>query len=196
MADDASSLTRTQRERGIRVLETAMRMAGEGGYEAVQMRAVAEQSGVALGTIYRYFSGKDELLIAGLAGWLRRSRRRIEAGGISGGTPVERLINLLEQMATRTQQRPMLMGALVTALGTTSTSAAPYKLEVEQELRALVVTALGPSPDVDAEGVARVIHHVWSSALSRWVGGLAPDGSFGHELTNAARLLVGVPVRV
>ena len=57
-----------------------MRMAGEGGYEAVQMRAVAEESGVALGTIYRYYSGKDEMLIAGLAGWLRRSRRRVESG--------------------------------------------------------------------------------------------------------------------
>ena len=66
MAEDATPLTRAQRDRGIRVLETAMRMAGEGGYEAVQMRAVAEQSGVALGTIYRYFSGKDELLVAGL----------------------------------------------------------------------------------------------------------------------------------
>lgn len=173
-----------------------MRMAGEGGYEAVQMRAVAEESGVALGTIYRYFSGKDELLIAGLAGWLRRSRRRIEAAGVPGDTPAERLIGLLEQSAARTQQRPMLMGALVTALGTTAASAAPYKLDVEHELRALVVTALGPSPDIDAEGVARVIHHVWSSALFRWVGGLAPDGSLAQELTNAARLLVGVPARV
>lgn len=196
MADAASSRSKRQNERRIRVLETAMRMAGEGGYEAVQMRAVAEESGVALGTIYRYFSGKDELLVAGLAGWLRRSRRRIEAAGIAGDTPAERLIGLLQQSAARTQQRPMLMGALVTALGTTSPSAAPYKLDVETELRALVVTALGPSPDVDAEGIARVIAHVWSSALTRWVGGLAPEGSLGHELTNAARLLVGVPVRV
>ncbi|NIR40846.1 MAG: helix-turn-helix transcriptional regulator, partial [Actinobacteria bacterium] len=38
-----------------------MRMAHEGGYEAVQMRAVAERADVALGTIYRYFNGKDDL---------------------------------------------------------------------------------------------------------------------------------------
>lgn len=196
MAEDATPLTRAQRDRGIRVLETAMRMAGEGGYEAVQMRAVAEQSGVALGTIYRYFAGKDELLVAGLAGWIRRTRRRIEAAGIAGDTPADRLIGLLEQSAKRTQQRPMLMGALVTALGTTSPAATPHKRAVEEEMRALVVTALGPSPGLDADGIARVLVHVWSSALSRWVSGVAPEGSFGHELTNAARLLVGAPVRV
>lgn len=194
MATTSTTRSQGKNERRIRVLETAMRMAGEGGYDAVQMRAVAEQSGVAIGTIYRYFSGKDELLIAGLAGWLRHSRRRIEAAGVPGDTPAERLIGLLEKSAAGTQQRPVLMGALVTALGTTSPAAAPYKLDVEQEWRALVVSA-GPSPDIDAEGVARVIHHVWSSALFRWVGGVAPDGSLTHELTNAARLLVGVPVR-
>ncbi|MEM9467715.1 MAG: TetR family transcriptional regulator [Actinomycetota bacterium] len=188
--------TPAQVERRIRILETAMRMAGDGGYEAVQMRAVAEESGVALGTIYRYYSGKDELLIAGLAGWLRRSRRRIEAGVLLGDTPGERLIWLLERSAERTEQRPTLMGALITALGTTSPAAAEYKRDVEEQLRAIVVTALGPDSGHDAEGVARVIGHVWSSSLTRWVSGMAPDGSVGVELVHAARMLVGVPSRV
>ena len=39
MADEPRR-THAQQERRIRILETAMRMAGEGGYEAVQMRAV------------------------------------------------------------------------------------------------------------------------------------------------------------
>ena len=188
--------TPKQVERRIRILETAMRMAGDGGYEAVQMRAVAEESGVALGTIYRYYSGKDEMLIAGLAGWLRRSRRRIESGRLEGDTPGERLVWLLQRSAERTQQRPTLMGALITALGTTSPAAAQFKHDVEHELRAIVVTALGPDSGHDAEGVARVIGHVWSSALSRWVSGMAPDGSLEAELVHAARMLVGVPSRV
>ena len=87
MADEPRR-TQAQQERRIRILETAMRLAGEGGYEAVQMRAVAEESGVALGTIYRYYSGKDEMLIAGLAGWLRRTRRRVESGALAAGALV------------------------------------------------------------------------------------------------------------
>lgn len=196
MPEEQPPPTRAQQERRIRILETAMRLAGDGGYEAVQMRAVAEESGVALGTIYRYYRGKDEMLIAGLAGWIRRTRRRVEAGALPGDTPGERLVTLLERSAERTQQRPTLMGALVTALGTTSPTAAPYKLEVENELRAIVVTALGRDSGFDADGIARVIGHVWSSALTRWVSGMAPDDSVGVELVHAARMLVGVPARV
>ncbi|MEM9520853.1 MAG: TetR family transcriptional regulator [Actinomycetota bacterium] len=196
MSDQPSRQTRAQTERRIRVLETAMRMAGDGGYDAVQMRAVAEESGVALGTIYRYYSGKDELLIAGLAGWLGRTRRRVQAGTLHGETPGERLIWLLERSAERTEQRPTLMGALITALGTTSPTAAEYKLDIDAEMRAIVVTALGPDSGYDADGVARVIGHVWSSALTRWVSGMAPTGSVGAELVHAARMLVGVPSRV
>ena len=59
------------------------------------------------------------------------------------------------------------MGALITALGTTSPTAAEYKRDVDEQLRAIVVTALGPDSGHDAEGVARVIGHVWSSALTR-----------------------------
>jgi len=43
-----------------------MALAAKGGYDAVQMREVATEADVALGTIYRYFSSKDQLLLAGL----------------------------------------------------------------------------------------------------------------------------------
>ena len=56
-----------------------MRMAAEGGYEAVQMRAVAERADVSLGTIYRYFNGKDDMLLAGLVSWIQRVREGLES---------------------------------------------------------------------------------------------------------------------
>ena len=44
-----------QRERRQRILDATLTLASRGGYEAVQMRAVADRAGVALGTLYRYF---------------------------------------------------------------------------------------------------------------------------------------------
>ena len=57
-------MTTSQRERRDRVIDAAMQLAAEGGYDAVQMRDVATKADVALGTVYRYFGSKDPLLAA------------------------------------------------------------------------------------------------------------------------------------
>ncbi len=53
-----------QRERRRRILDAAMALASKGGFEQMQMRAVAERADVALGTLYRYFPSKIHLLVS------------------------------------------------------------------------------------------------------------------------------------
>jgi len=191
MQPETSNRERRREERRTRVIESAMRLALNGGYEAVQMREVADNSEVSLGTIYRYFSGKDEMLIAGLAEWLGLIRHRLEKAPIVGDTASERLSAVLTSASEASEDMPVLMGALVRASGTTDVAAAKYKLEVEREVRKLVVLAVGDDPSVDAIGVARVVGHVWGSAISRWVGGLAETGSVGVELRHAVVMMLG-----
>ena len=64
MTVKTETLTANQAARRGRVLDAALELAAEGGYDAVQMRDVAARAQVALGTIYRYFSSKDHLLAA------------------------------------------------------------------------------------------------------------------------------------
>ncbi len=72
--DDLSS--NAQKERRKRILDATLTLASKGGYEAVQMRAVAERADVAVGTLYRYFPSKVHLLVSALG----REFARIEAG--------------------------------------------------------------------------------------------------------------------
>lgn len=46
------------------ILETALRLFRERGFEATTMRLIAEEAGVALGNAYYYFKSKDELVHA------------------------------------------------------------------------------------------------------------------------------------
>ena len=74
-----------QRDRHRRILDATLALASKGGYEAVQMRTVAERADVALGTLYRYFPSKIHLLVSALARELERypgaarPRRRFRA---------------------------------------------------------------------------------------------------------------------
>ena len=189
MGQEGSPRSSGQEMRRRQVLAAAMHMGAEGGYDAVQMRGVADRSGVALGTIYRYFSSKDDLLIAGLAGWIRRTRKRLEEEEVRSNSPHERLAVVLAGVARSTEASPMLMDALLRAHGSTSPASGQHKLDVETEQQALIVTAIGDSYP-SAHEIARVLGHVWQSGSTRWVTGLAPDGSLGADFCNAIDLLV------
>src|SRR4051794_10318762 len=68
----ALQLTERQEARRRRILTASARLASRGGFDAVQMREVAEHSSVALGTLYRYFPSKVHLLVATMQDQLQR----------------------------------------------------------------------------------------------------------------------------
>src|SRR6185503_20502681 len=70
-----------------RLVESAVALAEEGGYDAVQMRDVAARAEVALGTLYRHFSSKDQLLLAALAEQAATLRDRLHNRPPRGATP-------------------------------------------------------------------------------------------------------------
>ena len=70
-ATDAEFGSAAQRERRKRILDATLVLASKGGYDAVQMRTVAERADVALGTLYRYFPSKIHLLVSALGAGVR-----------------------------------------------------------------------------------------------------------------------------
>lgn len=46
------------------IVDAAMRLFRDSGYDATTMRAIADEAGVSLGSAYYYFSGKEELVQA------------------------------------------------------------------------------------------------------------------------------------
>jgi AcrR family transcriptional regulator len=66
---DPETLPPAQRARRDRIVVAAIELLDAAAYEDVQMRDVAERAGVALGTIYRYFSSKEHLYAAALLAW-------------------------------------------------------------------------------------------------------------------------------
>jgi AcrR family transcriptional regulator len=59
--DDGATPTKSEQTRAL-ILETAMRLFQERGYDKTTMRAIAKEAGVSVGNAYYYFEGKEHLI--------------------------------------------------------------------------------------------------------------------------------------
>src|SRR5258705_9517540 len=96
-AEPESTLARSQAERRRRVLAATFELAADGGFDAVQMRDVAAAADVALGTVYRYFSSKERLLLEAMAEQQSDLRAYIETHPLSQATAAERVMAVLRR---------------------------------------------------------------------------------------------------
>lgn len=93
-----ADMTSNQLIRRARILEEVIGLIADVGADAVQMRDVAQRSGVALATVYRYFSSKDHLLAVALEDWQKRLTRRINASaGKTSGQPLPGVLDYLRR---------------------------------------------------------------------------------------------------
>jgi AcrR family transcriptional regulator len=183
-------LTRSQEARRARVLDAALQLASDGGYDAVQMRDVATSARVALGTIYRYFRSKDELLAAALVEWARSIEHEVSAGAPRGETAADRVVDVLRRACDAMERDPNLTAALVTAISSPDPAVSTWQGELALILLELLASPLQGVSTAERDGIARVLSWVWFGALLGRVNGWTNAGAVGDELETAARLLL------
>ena len=180
-----------QRERRQRILDATLALASRGGYEAVQMRAVADRAGVALGTLYRYFPSKIHLLVSGLAREFERNQEKLDRISIPGDTPYERMLFVLGRITRAMQRDPMLTEAMTRAFMFADPSAAAEVNTVARLMERMLTGAMHEGePTADEIAIARVIGDVWLSSLVAWVTRRASANDVSSQLELAARLLL------
>ena len=186
-------LTERQAARRERVLKAALTLAAGGGYDAVQMRDVAAEARVALGTLYRYFSSKDQLLVAALGEWARDTQQKLLTKPPRGETPADRAADVLRRAARALEREPRLTAALVTALSNLSADdpkALGYARDVYGTLSDLITETIGEADVPDRDAVIQVLGQVWFSTLVWWVRGWEAEGMMGDALETAVRALI------
>jgi AcrR family transcriptional regulator len=183
-------LTANQAHRRRRVVEAAVELASEGGYEVVQMRDVAIRSDVALGTIYRYFESKDQLLGAALAEWAEALERRLAQRPAVGDTAEDRVVDVVRRACRSIERNQRLSSALITAISSPDSGISRYQAEVDDVLVRILGGALEGMDEARRDGVVRILSQVWFAALIGWVHGWRGVRSVGDELEFAARFLL------
>ncbi len=180
-----------QRERRKRILDATLALASKGGYDAVQMREVAERADVALGTLYRYFPSKIHLLVSGLIREFERTKEKLDKRPVPGNTPAERIIYVLNKVTKNMQREPLLTEAITRAFMFADPSAATEVNAVAALMEQMLTDAMHDGePTEDERAIARVIGDVWLSNLVAWVTRRASANDVSRQLELAARLLL------
>jgi TetR/AcrR family transcriptional regulator, cholesterol catabolism regulator len=189
-APSAPVLTKSQAARRERVVRAALDLGAEGGYDAVQMRDVANRAEVALGTIYRYFPSKDSLLLAVMVHWLGDLEQRVSRRPPTGDTTVERIMDVMTRALGAMDRDPRLTAAVIGAMTAGDPASVPAIDEVSQTMARIMQSAFPPDVDPSLEAAtAKVLGHVWWSATISWANGMGDIDWVADELRVAAELL-------
>lgn len=181
-----------QRERRKRILDATLAIASKGGYEAVQMRAVAERADVAVGTLYRYFPSKVHLLVSALGREFERIDAKTDRTSLAGGTPYQRLNFMVGKLNRAMQRNPLLTEAMTRAFVFADASAAGEVDHVGKLMDSMFARAMSDGePTEDQYHIARVISDVWLSNLLAWLTRRASATDVAKRLDLAVRLLIG-----
>lgn len=183
-------ITPAQQERRARVLDAAVALARDGGYEAVMMKEVAERAGVALATVYRYFASKDQLLAVALVGWGGVLEERLRARPPRGDTAADRVADTLGRAVRAVEAEPALARAVTAALLSPDPAVAESQAGYDAMMRTWLDLALGDDDVADRDGVVEVLQHVFFSGMVGLVNGRRTPAQIRAQVERAARLLL------
>ena len=113
-ASGATGGSTAQRERRRRILDATLALASKGGYDAVQMRTVAEKADVAVGTCTATSVEGPPARHRAVAR-VRARRARVDRSQLAGETGVERLRTVLDMITFAMQRDPLLTEAMTRA---------------------------------------------------------------------------------
>ncbi|HEX8803650.1 MAG TPA: TetR family transcriptional regulator [Acidimicrobiales bacterium] len=186
----ADTMTPAQLARRERVVDAVIGMVAAGRVDDLAMKDVAERSGVALGTIYRYFSSKDHLAAAALRAWAAALDEPARRTPLPEGTMADRLVAILTRAVRAYQRQPSFGRLLILAANSTD----PFASECYREMGEAVYAALGTALDgLDAgeqRRVLDVVGAVWYHALVEWVNDRKTIAQVYTAVEDAARLVL------
>lgn len=185
-------------ERTRRIVDAATLLAEQGGFEAVRLRDVAAQADVALGTLYRRFRSKEDLLLAALELALREHEQGLHRVPPAGATALERVGAFFAGLTETLCRRPNLARALVRAIASGAPEltlrVAAFHSRTEQWIIASLRGAdvrVAAAPTCEREHrLASSLLLVWFASLTGWASGVHDEARIVEQTRVAAALML------
>jgi AcrR family transcriptional regulator len=185
-----TATTENQRARRQRVVDAGLTLLRTREYDRIQVKDVAEEANVALGTVYNYFSSKDHLFAEVLIAWAATLGPNISRNPLRGANDVERLTEVFHRSVRAFQRQPHLARLVATL----ETSSDPFATEILARLgeatTKVYTEAMHDVDDDRARAIVRVVDAVLASGLRSWVAGRMVITDVNDRLAEAIALLL------
>ena len=192
-----ATMTDRQLARRQALLDAVMQLAAERGLHNIQMKSVAERSGVALGTAYRYFASKDHLLASALAEWHGRLvsqvlTERPAEGSLTPDEAADRLVGVVHRGLRGFQRQPNYAALLTYVLSSHDPFASEVLTGINRGYDDILRDILGALPEETRTTVGFLVGSLWYNAVLSWSTGRSTLADALQQTENAIRLLVPV----
>jgi AcrR family transcriptional regulator len=186
---------RAMEERTQRIVSAAIELAEKGGFEAVRLRDVASHADVALGTLYRRFRSKEDLLLAALELVVTAQEQRFNAYPPAGNTALDRVHGFFRATTEAMCSRPHLARALVRSVATGRSQLTQRAEAFHRRMERMVARAIrGPAGDDPSTDLALRLAHallgVWFASLTGWANDLHGVARIVEDTHSAAELML------
>jgi AcrR family transcriptional regulator len=168
---DPDTLSGDQRARRDGIIQAAIDLLGERDYDAVQMRDVAERAGVALGTLYRYFSSKEHLYAAAIVAWAADygPRQPSSNGEVQGNE--DRLRALMRRALRAFERSPQMLRAQMIVERSADPNARALYDAFAANNTAVLESALRNIDAARLKAIITTVNCVLSNQLRAWANG-------------------------
>lgn len=137
------------------LLDFAREITKTQGIDSVNIRSLAGMAGVATGTVYNYFSSKDEILLALTEEYWQQTLLEMKQI-MTGGSFLRQLEEIYEFLKSRINQQA---GKLMSSLGNVETAGHARMQSMQSILEADLIRCMEMDPDVGKD--------IWDEAFTR-----------------------------
>jgi AcrR family transcriptional regulator len=185
-------------ERARRIIQSTIELAEEGGFEAVRLRDVAARAEVAMGTLYRRFHSKQDLLVAALELETRVLHDRIRLRPPKGAATMDRVVQFFAITTRGMLRRPNLTRAMLRAAAAGEPALAKKVSVFHDIMLRMIVGALRGEFVAEKDEtitarerlVGEVLNQIWFAVMVGWSGGLQTQATINERMRASVGLVL------
>jgi AcrR family transcriptional regulator len=164
-------LERSQRARRAQILDAVLELASEGGYDAIQLRAISERTGISTDTIYRYFGSRQQLVSAAVEQWRETEFMTPAPTWLGTGTPAEQLLEFTRNVWMVWERNAAMLETYVRATLAEGGRADGLAARAMAEIPPIMLSALAGIDESFQRDVLMMLEHATHSAMTYVVRG-------------------------